>query len=250
MRCRLQTIPKGQVMVFDLLERPAMWNSIWTREPFHLYHATVLGRPQGAEEWKVISHHDRIVENSLVRWDGSQPLGDRISSLFGEGVSGVTGNEVVFMFNDPAIIRVRYEHTAKERPRASYKDLHQIYVHPHRLRREKNKDGGGFLVKDNDAELVPYTLVAIVRCSRQAEEADRIRLYSVLATPISLPVALKQYVGTYWNLDDDDPGRVYLLFYAHAPPDPLTGRHGEPIARKPANANQIMKKIKSAILPL
>ncbi|KAI0107900.1 hypothetical protein GGR51DRAFT_515487 [Nemania sp. FL0031] len=244
--------PSGQATVYDLLERHAMWNTLWARKPFQLFHPTVLGRPQGAKKWDIIKHHPDIVKSSLVRWDGAQPLGDRISGMFGQGVSRKTGSQFVYMFNDPAIIRVRYEHTAQEQSPATYEDLRHIYIHPHRRKHRKNEKDEDVFIKDKETqeERVLYTLVAIVRCSRQADEADRIRLYSVIGSPLSLPIALKQYVGKYWNLGDADPGRVYLLFYANAPPDIITGQHGEPIAREQPDTAQLIRDMKASIIPI
>ncbi|KAI0474533.1 hypothetical protein F4859DRAFT_481118 [Xylaria cf. heliscus] len=244
--------PQGRVTVFELFERPAMWNSLWAREPFQLFHPTVFGRPRGAGEWKVIKNQASVVEESLVDWDGSNSLGDHISNLFGRSTNRQTGDEFVEMFNDPAIIRVRYKQASDSRSPATYQDLRQIYITPRRMKQADH--GPCTLVRaapDKDEERVPYTLMAIVLCSGQAGEADRIRLYSVVGHPLSLPIRLNKYVGTYWNMGDvDDAGRIYLLFYGRAPPDPISGQHEEPIARKEPNAKSLIKAMKASTISM
>ncbi|KAI1145816.1 hypothetical protein F4825DRAFT_473448 [Nemania diffusa] len=240
--------PQGQVSVLELLERPAMWATLWKRAPFQLFHQTILGRAKGAQGWHVIEHHKSIIEHSLVRWDGARPLGDRISGLFGQRVSRETEEQFVYLFNNPAILRVRYQHAAQGQAPATYQDLRQIYIR-HSRRAYEDRDGQGFLVKAKTEERCLYTLVAVVRCSNQAGEGDRIRLYSNIGHAISLPIGLKEYVGTYWNLGDSIPNLTYLLFYARAPPDSITGHHNEPIARKPVNVNSTIKAMKASIIP-
>ncbi|KAI8950547.1 hypothetical protein F4801DRAFT_602274 [Xylaria longipes] len=254
LRYEMQAVddPQGRATVFELFERPAMWNTLWARKPFQLFHPTVLGRPRGAKMWKVILPQASVVEESLVEWDGATPLGDHISSLFGRSVNRRTGDEFVEMFNDPAIIRVRYKHTANTQPPATYQDLRQIYIKPRRIKQDKND--ASLLIRappEEDKERILHTLIAVVCCSGQAEEADRIRLYSIVGKPLSLPTDLNKYAGTYWNIGDaDDAGRVYLLFYGMAPPDPISGQHEEPIARKEPNVESLIKAMKASILPI
>ncbi|KAI1127142.1 hypothetical protein F5Y10DRAFT_293137 [Nemania abortiva] len=150
--------PDGRLTVFALLERPAMWNGLWVRKAFQLYHSNALGRPQGTDEWNVMEHHPSITQKSLVKWNGAQPLGDHISSLFLQRVHKDTGARLLLMFNDPAIIRVRYQHTARDQTPATYEHLRQIYVNPHRLKNEK-QNGCSVLVKATPDERIPYTLI-------------------------------------------------------------------------------------------
>ncbi|KAI1302452.1 hypothetical protein F5Y03DRAFT_209170 [Xylaria venustula] len=248
LRYEMQTLddPRGDMTVFQLFERPAMWDSIWNREPFRLYHQHVFGRPKDAAEWTIIENQEDVVEESLVEWNGAKDLGDEISSLFGQSVDIETGDEYVEMFNDPAIIRVRYQHTAPGRPPATYQDLRQILIAPRRIRRDENNPARFFRINpEEDSERVTYTLVAVVRCSDQAGQADRIRLYSMAGHPCSLPMALKDYVGTQWNIGQlNDQGRAYLLFYARAFTNAISGQDVVPIARKEPNASSLIKKMR------
>ncbi|KAJ2998468.1 hypothetical protein NUW58_g307 [Xylaria curta] len=208
--------PRGQITVSDMFERPAMYNTLWHREPFLLYHPSLLGRPRGAKEWRIIKDGETVAKDSLVWWDSDNNLGDYIGSMFGRRAHKVTGDEFVDSFNDPAVIRVRYEHTAKDKPPVTYQYLRQIQIPPRRL--GPSPDDPSVLVRlplEKDKERSLYTLVAVVRCSGKVDESDRIRLYKVIGHRLSLSIKLKEYVGTYWNLGDvNDPGRVYLLFYA------------------------------------
>ncbi|TGJ84442.1 hypothetical protein E0Z10_g4294 [Xylaria hypoxylon] len=252
LRYEMQVVddPKGEITLFKLFESPAMWNSLWAREPFRLFHPTILGRPRDGMKWKVVRAHASIIEESLVKWNGAKGLADHISSLFCRTVHVETGHQFVEMFNDPAIIRVLYKHTAEGQAPATYQDLREIHIAPRRI--TQSKDDLTQLVRlapEDDKERVRYTLVAVVRCSGQAEEADRIRLYSVIGHPMSLPTGLNKYVGTYWNIGDaNDPGRAYLLFYAQAPPDPISGLHGEPMAHKQSNVKSVIKAVKASII--
>ncbi|KAI0965694.1 hypothetical protein F4678DRAFT_467373 [Xylaria arbuscula] len=253
LRFEMQTLddPQGKMTIFDLFERPAMWNTIWSREPFLLYHPRVLARPKNATMWKVIDHNKGVSKKSLVQWDGANDLGAKISSLFCRSSHIPTGDQFVEMFNDPAIIRVRYKHTAQHQPPATYQDLREILVAPRRIKPAENDFATLVrLSPEEDSERIRHTLVAVVRCSGQAEEADRFRLYSVTGQPMSLPITARDYVGIEWNIGDiEDPGRVYLLFYTRSLPTPITGQHGEPIARRtPDMISKIMAMKKSILL--
>ncbi|KAI0414993.1 hypothetical protein F5X98DRAFT_347661 [Xylaria grammica] len=242
--------PEGKITVSELFERPAMWNSLWARRPFRLTHPDVLGRPRGAKAWDVIPPEDTVVEDSLVAWEGAGDLGDHISSRFGRFSDAETGDQFVYSFGHPAIIRVRYQHTAQGQPLATYRDLRQIHVTSRQLKVVRE---GPFTtaraVPEKDTERVLYTLVAVVRCSDQAGEADRIRLYSVIGQPISLPTSFNKYVGTYWNVGDpEDPGRPYLLFYARAPGD-FSGLHEEPIAHKEMGVGALNNALETSHRP-
>ncbi|KAJ8122939.1 hypothetical protein ONZ43_g987 [Nemania bipapillata] len=233
--------PEGQASIFKLFENKAMWDTLWSRMPFRLYHDTVLGKAPRQKKWKCIDHHESIIQHTLVKWDGTKPLGDYIGGHFGHRKFD-DGDEMVYIFNNPAIIRVRYQHKAQAQGPAKYADIRQIYIKHYRFKHEE-RDGDHYVVKSKSEERKLYTLVAVVRCSNDGREGDRIRLYSMIGSPLSLPIGLEEYVGTYWNLGDLPADRPYLLFYARAPPEPITGLHEEPIARRPADAEALINSI-------
>ncbi|KAI1345847.1 hypothetical protein F5Y01DRAFT_40380 [Xylaria sp. FL0043] len=243
--------PKGTMTVFQLFEQPAMWKSLWAKPPFQLFHPTLLGKLRGATEWQIIKHHADIEEESLVEWDGTDTLGAYISTLFGQTIDPETGSEFVESFNYSAIIRVRYKHTTSSRPPATYQDLRRIQIAPRRLKRDSNNPN--VMVRAaaaQDDERVAYTLIAVVRCADPGTESDRIRLYNVVGQPLSLPISLHAYVGTRWNIGDaTDPNRVYLLFYAQTPLDPISGQNEEPIARTELNTGRLIDAMKGSLLP-
>ncbi|KAI8631397.1 hypothetical protein F5Y19DRAFT_493294 [Xylariaceae sp. FL1651] len=219
--------PEGRATVSSLLENGAM--------------------PQGVEKWKVIPHGDSIGEDGLVRWDGSLPLGQHIGDMFGIYIDKAQGHKFRYSFNYPAVIRVRYAHTNKSKPPAMYKDLSRIEICTHKLVDES--DGDKVILTECNKELMTYTLVAVVRCSNdQSREADRIRLYDVIGNPLSLPMTMKDYTGTYWNLGD--PNCVFMLFYAQALARPITGQRGGPVAYKVPNTKAIMKEMRASLNPI
>ncbi|GAP90345.1 hypothetical protein SAMD00023353_4900870 [Rosellinia necatrix] len=232
--------PKGELTVFKLFERPAMWDSLWARRAFRLYHPTVLGKGRDAEEWRIVDSQENVIEESLVRWDGATNLGDYISALVGYTIDRVTQHRFIEFFGDPGIIRVRYQHTSDRQPPATYEDLRQIHIKPQRYRHAED-DPSRWVIYESE-EPIRYMLVAVVRCSTQATEADQIRLYSIIGNPLSLPMDLKNYAGTHWNINKDDPGRIYLLFYARAIAGTIHGLQGE-IARKEPNTGSLIEEM-------
>ena len=106
------------------------------------------------------------------------------------------------MFNNLAIIRVRYRHNNNTQPHAVYESLRRIGVCPPRMHIEErgNRHTIRMTALEADEERVAYTLVAVVRCRShdpdEIEEADRVRLYNIFGQHQSFPTDLHGYFGT------------------------------------------------------
>ncbi|KAI0004729.1 hypothetical protein F4779DRAFT_621319 [Xylariaceae sp. FL0662B] len=236
----LKDAPDGKATVYGLLENESMWKTLWRREPFLLYHPTILKKPRGAAEWDVVPCEDTVglVKESLVSWDGAGNLGDRISGLFDSLADDETNAEFLFPFSDPAVIRVKYDHTTNE-GRKSWEDLKTITMDPNRL--ENNKP-------------VTYALIASARCAKTpdgSEElgADRIRLFDVLGQPLILPMEMKHCASTYWSTGQG-VGCMCLLFYARKMARDTSGGHELEVPSKADNLRTTIKAMKTSLIPI
>jgi hypothetical protein len=245
--------PTGTKSVYQILERLSLWRTLWSRKPFFLFYPEVYRRRKGMGTWDAYKHEDGIGEHHLIRWDGSQPLAERISDMFGTYETKDGTEERMYLWDDPDIIRVRYQHAAQDRPPATYDELRRIMVCPRRVR-DEGRSGKDFVVTlpspEEDTERIPYTLIGVVFCSNKLGECDRIRLYQTFGNPIHMPMRLKNITGTQWNLgDSSDPGRVYMLFYTPGFQRQPTLSHNDPIARKKPEEGRLIAKEMGAIKP-
>lgn len=244
--------------IFNLLENPSMWNTIWNRPPLRLYHRVVLGRRRGERDWVQHALGDMVgwAEEGLILWDGDGSLGEWISQRFGITFYEKQMCDFRHAFGDPAIIRVLYRHRSNV-PAKRYHDLKQIKFDPRRPRQKVDDDGKMTLVEEADSEeRVVYNLVAVVKCldpqssSNNEDKDDRIRLYERHGQAIMLPMSCNKFTGIQWEIGSGSyPLPDYLLYYAQTPPVDARGGHGEEIAPKPEGLKALIEEMKVSRIP-
>ncbi|KAI0389498.1 hypothetical protein F5Y17DRAFT_472883 [Xylariaceae sp. FL0594] len=207
--------PAGNKSVYDMLETEAMWRTLWNRPPF-LFHPKLFRKRQGEEAFEVIPHDGLSAQHHLIRWDGSQPLAERVCDMFGTYKSPDGKQTRYYIWNDPNIIRVHYRHDAPGRP-ATYEDLRRIKISPCRARVE-GQVGDKFTMTQSDptedSEKIIYTLIAVVRCARGGEGPDSVQLYDTVGSRVRIPLRMKAIAGTQWTLGNAaDHNRAYMLYY-------------------------------------
>ncbi|KAI1812524.1 hypothetical protein GGS20DRAFT_557791 [Poronia punctata] len=236
--------PLGQMKAIDILESPELLRSLWCRDEFQLQSPYWFVKDKDKEEWH-LEIRNNLMENEVLRWDGSVPLADYIHTKF-RTLKSTTGRLYINRWNNPNIIRVRYEHTSTTAP-FRFDALRRLVLSPDRLVEKSRKGALVDLEIDKTDYEAPYTLIAVVLCARAETERDMIRLYNVFGMPEPFSVDLE---GMAWLEGDiGDPGRAYMLFYAHGPPQPLVLRDNRPVATPSPRIEALRAMMRGSIEP-
>ncbi|KAI0010042.1 hypothetical protein F4779DRAFT_326853 [Xylariaceae sp. FL0662B] len=189
----------------DLMESDAMLSTFWSRPEFLLYQtrARRLSEPSG--EWVEVRSHEppNVAKHSLVRYDGSKPLGECVSQLFG-CFRNDAGNLLTRLSNTPDSLRVLYTPTTSQAAR--FKDLVEFQLNS--LQWRENEERTGYTLQE---ERERYVLMAAVRLRPTDSASDFFRAFS-LAGGAVVPLAESAIIDRVWRIGR--PGSSYILVYA------------------------------------
>ncbi|KAK6956028.1 hypothetical protein Daesc_003675 [Daldinia eschscholtzii] len=195
--------------LFRLIESDKMITRFWSRRPYRLFHSKILSRLTDSSEWEHIASRDDdiIARSSLVKYDGTGSISDKVSSPFGQFTNPSTGQRYLQQSQFPAIIRVLYtpapdatasfQHLATVTMTSPYPDSapgRQAPIQPETFRDS-------------------YCLIASARLANQPGEPDYVRLYNLEGTFIRHPIAHDDNAD--WKLGER--GHSYMLFYTPIP---------------------------------
>lgn len=193
----------------SIMECMLMRTTFWARESCILFHSRGHVKPPGTDEWseQTVDAQDRA-KISLVRWDGSEPLGGFISDQFEVYEGDEPGEEHWLQSNSSRFIRVLY--TPSEGDGPGFDSVKVIEV------------GSLVLGEATDDSRVrqlayldptPYNLVAAVRLRQHPDEDDAVRLYTLFGQHIRppFPTTACTYSQDQWRLGEQ--GHSYMLYF-------------------------------------
>ncbi|OTA56760.1 hypothetical protein K449DRAFT_437600 [Hypoxylon sp. EC38] len=209
---RFQEILEGRPICFlNLMENEVMWETFWSLPALKLWHPTVLARKENPaneleKKWTKAEIEDpgNLIKVALIKYRGHKALGDYVTER-----------------NEPAVLRVLYDHQDDDTSPKVWNDLKRIGVNSHRLFRDEQ----------------------VVRLGK--DENDRIRLYDINGRCIQLPNQTLNYSGTEWRLGS--PNDRYLLYYTPEPPRPLVGGDDNEVSYRPTNVKTFFSEAMTAI---
>ncbi|ROV91575.1 hypothetical protein VPNG_09716 [Cytospora leucostoma] len=215
----------------DLIESEPMLESIWSFEPFRLFHP-ILHKGLEAHIWELIADERKQAlfeaRESLVVWDTEkhERLEDAVANKFGifEGrrwrfFQGTV--EMAKFSRTSLVMRVNF----LPRKRLENFDINTIReikapAHvPHyetKLDTESAPESKPVEYRDDDKGPGSYLLMAVVRLRDSESEFDSVRLYDVYGNNIVPNADAEEsagFVDDSWLLEHQDSS--YMLFYFH-----------------------------------
>ncbi|OTB13391.1 hypothetical protein K445DRAFT_24565 [Daldinia sp. EC12] len=194
-----------------------MITRFWSRRPYRLFQSKISSRLAGSRssEWEHIASrdHDIIARSSLIKYDGTSSISDKVSSPFGQFANPSTGQRYLQKSQFPAIIRVLY--TPAPDATASFQHLAAVTMtspYPH------SGSGGRQAPIRPETFYDSYCLIASVRLANQPGEPDYVHLYNHEGTFIRHPIAHDNSIvaaNADWKIGER--GHSYMLFYTPIP---------------------------------
>ncbi|KAK8040209.1 hypothetical protein PG993_008620 [Apiospora rasikravindrae] len=201
----------GSLRFESLVKNPRVIEKLWSRHYYLLYSTTVLALAPSSQEWVVDEPYEtrNVALESLFQWDGTRPLGESLSTLFGIFRHPATGWRYLRLPNMPITIRVLYDPNADELLNppdfAQVRSFHITAKDCEPVDDEKKS----FVLKETKCQ---YRLVASVDL-----ETDTVRLYGINGAYIPPPHDHGELVSSRGSIGD--LGRRYMLFFARTSDD-------------------------------
>lgn len=216
----------------QIMENKTMFETVWVRDAFMLWHRAVYERRYGSKIWTQVEFKKlpKLAELSKIKYNGKGDLGELISSKFGRENMEEEELDLHWQSNSPSIIRVLYDNTESESMTRSFNELARITVDGQRLDEEVDDQGRTrLLLKPGVKDTIKYQLIASVRLGNSYDQKDRIRLYRIDGEPIRhTATLLGRFAGVKWNIGDN---ARFMLYYAQELPNrPSGGREPPEIA--------------------
>ncbi|KAI1843268.1 hypothetical protein JX266_010622 [Neoarthrinium moseri] len=194
-----------KITFLALMNNEHMINRFWSRQDFLLYQPLILFMRPGGNKWeKATPSEPRIVaKHSLVEWDGSTPLSDHISNLFGY-FRHEDGSATIRLSAMPFLVRVLF--TPQQR-RGTPPDFRSVQRFTIRSRKWARTESGRPELQLNTSE---YVLKAAVKTRSTPAGADFVRIYGAKGENILPPPDAEPIVENTWRIGQEG---TFALFY-------------------------------------
>ncbi|KAM7188250.1 hypothetical protein V8F20_010627 [Naviculisporaceae sp. PSN 640] len=207
-----------QIMLSEI-----MLKTLWVTPQAALFSTNSVRRHRTDEQFSLIRDQVDLPEirmavarDSLVRWDGSQPLSQAVQERFGFHESA--DEEFVTLNNPGAMLWLRVWYTpgpGVTNP-PGWKDIRQWQINPKGFVAAKGENGEPLSEpKVETWGKMMFSLSAVVRLRSLEEEEDYCRVYQEMGeyVPLEGPREISQvpYLNNDWRIGQ--PGYTYALFF-------------------------------------